>query len=235
MKILVGCECTRRVRDALRDMGHEAWSSDVFGPDSTTEETGVDRDDWIENWQAQRWPNYHLEGDVRLWLDGSYGWDAMIAHPPCTALTNAGARWLYGGKGTKRDPVRWRQMTAAAAFYAELWRAPVPIVLLENPIMHRHAAEAIRVANELHGGPPLGYLQTVQPYMFGDPFTKATRFQIRGCGPMQLPGNEKWCEERKAEVHLMAPGPDRWFWRSRTYPGIAKALAQHLTRLESKK
>lgn len=185
-RVLVACEFSGIVRDAFTARGHEAWSVDLL----PTERPGL-----------------HWEGDVRTVL--VEGWDLMIAHPPCTYLANSGVRWLYGGKGTERDPDRWALMEEAAAFFRELLDAPIPRIAVENPIMHRHAG--IRRPDQL-----------IQPWQFGHGETKATGLWLKNLPPL-VPTNI--VPERVQRVHLMPPGPERWRERSRTYEGIAAAMA----------
>jgi hypothetical protein len=137
------------------------------------------------------------------------GWDLMVAHPPCTNLALSGVRWLYGGRGTVREPVRWAAMERDAAFFQMLLDAPIPMVAVENPTMHSHAG--IRKPD-----------QWVQPWMFGHGETKRTGLWLRGLPPL-TPTNI--VPEREQRVHKMAPSPDRWRERSRTFEGIAAAMA----------
>ena len=80
----------------------------------------------------------HYRMDVRRLIDGHEKWDLMIAHPPCTYLTNAGARWLVD------NPARKKQMQLAAEFFNTLLTAPIPRICVENPIMHGHARKLIK-------------------------------------------------------------------------------------------
>lgn len=189
VKVLVGCEFSGTVRDAFTARGHEAMSCDIL-PSET--------------------PGWHYEGDVRDVLDGS--WDLAVFHPPCTYLANSGVRWLYGGKGTKRDQLRWNAMLDAAVFFSDLLNARIPRIAVENPTMHRHARDII-------GSGPT---QTIQPWQFGHGETKATGLWLKGLPPLRPTDVVAGREQR---VHRMAPGPNRWRERSRTYPGIAEAMA----------
>lgn len=162
---------------------------------------------------------YHYQGDIRDLLD--QGWDLMIAHPPCTRLTNSGVRWLHVPPPGKTKEQMWAELEEAAKFYLLLKNAPIPRKAIENPIMHKYARE--RVGN--------GRRQVVQPYWFGDPFFKATGFELINL-PDLKPTNmlippEPGTEDHKkwSAVHRASPGPDRWKERSRTYPGVAMAMA----------
>jgi hypothetical protein len=148
---------------------------------------------------------FHIQGDV-LPLLGD-GWDLMIAHPPCTRLCNSGVRWL-----AERD--LWQDMRDGAAFFLACLSANAPRVAVENPVMHKYAREIIG------RGPDF----TVQPYNFGDPAKKRTCFWTRGLPPLVATSNMQ-ASEARADCHLASPGPDRWKERSRTYPGIAQAMA----------
>jgi hypothetical protein len=200
MRVLVGCEFSGAVRDAFRKRGHDAWSCDLLPSESD--------------------PAYHLQGDIRSFLDRD--WDLLIAHPSCTYLCNSGVKWLYGGKGTVRDAKRWGEMEAAAAFFLEMWNAPIPKIAVENPIMHGHGKAIIGVEQS----------QIIQPWQFGHEEMKSTCLWLRNL-PLLQPTNivgppptdpverKKW-----AKVANMVPGPNRWRERSRTYSGIADAMAE---------
>lgn len=151
----------------------------------------------------------HHQGDVTELLND--GWDLMVAHPPCTYLCNSGVRWLYGGKGDRIDPDRWGKMVEGIEFFLKLAKAPIPLIAIENPIPHQFARQAI--------GRPF---QVIQPWMFGDGETKATGLWLKGLMPLR-PWDE--VEGRTPAVHREPPGPDRWKNRSRTYKGIANAMA----------
>lgn len=194
MKILVACEFSGVVRDAFRAIGHDAWSCDLLPTEAD--------------------PAFHIQGDVLDHL-GEFGdWEMLIAHPPCTYLANSGVRWLYGGRGKKVDPVRWEAMEAGARFFKKLWDAPIPHIVMENPIMHRFALE--RAA---YGMKPD---QIIQPWMFGHNETKATCLWLKNCTPLKP---TKIVDGRVPRVHFASPGPDRWKERSRTLTGIAAAMA----------
>lgn len=195
LRVLVACEFSGIVRDAFIEAGHEAMSCDLLPSEAPA--------------------GSHYQGDIRDILDGHLPWlgpdqfDLLIAHPPCTFLANSGVRWLYGGKGTTPDEARWAQMLDAAAFFRLLLDAPFPRIAVENPIMHRHA--------ELPKP-----TQIIQPWQFGHGETKATGLWLKNLPPL-TPTNI--VPERVQRVHLMPPGPDRWRERSRTFEGIAAAMA----------
>jgi hypothetical protein len=142
-------------------------------------------------------------------------WDLLIAHPECTYLSNSGAKHLYAGMKAENGPNadRWAHMGAAAAFFLALWNAPVARIAVENPIMLGHP-------RRLFGIP--APTQTIQPWQFGHGETKATCLWLRGL-PELVPTNI--VEGREQRVFRMAPGPERKRDRSRTYEGIAEAMA----------
>lgn len=196
MRVLVACEFSGIVRDAFLAAGHDAVSCDLL--------------------PSER-PGPHIQGDVLAHLGD--GWDLMIAHPPCTYLTNAGVRWLYGDYGHKMaassliGEARWEAMRDGAGLFRALLDAPIPRVAVENPIMHKHAIEMIGRRQD----------QVLQPWMFGDSVQKAVGLWLRGLPTIIATG--PICMERHQLVHKMAPSPTRAHDRSRFFPGIATAMA----------
>lgn len=147
-------------------------------------------------------PGPHHQGDVRDILDMGYGsrWDLLIAHPPCTHLAVSGARWFKD----KRE-----EQAEALEFVRLLLDAPVSRIALENPVSI--ISSRIRKPDQI-----------IQPWQFGHGETKATCLWLKGLPPL-VPTDI--VEGRQARVHRMPPGPDRWKERSRTFPGIAAAMA----------
>lgn len=145
-------------------------------------------------------PGQHYQGDVRDMLEPGR-WDLMISHPPCTHLAVSGARWF----DTKRV-----EQADALEFVRTLLGAPVPLIALENPVSI--ISSHVRKPD-----------QTIQPWQFGHGETKATCLWLKGLPPLR-PTNV--VAGREQRVHLMPPGPDRWRERSRTFPGIAVAMAE---------
>jgi hypothetical protein len=143
-------------------------------------------------------PGPHYQGDV-FDIIGD-GWDMMIAHPPCTHLAVSGARWW-------KDKVR--EQAEALYFVDLLMHAPIPRIAIENPVSK--ISTAIRKPDQI-----------VQPWQFGHGETKATCLWLKGL-PKLVP--TKVVDGREARIHMMSPGPDRWKERSRTYQGIADAMA----------
>lgn len=156
-------------------------------------------------------PGEHYQGSVFDIIDA--GWDMMIAHPPCTYLANSGVRWLYGGKGTERDEQRWRKMVDGAAMFRSLLEARIPRIAIENPIMHRYAKELVG------RGPD----QIIQPWQFGHGETKATCLWLKALSPLTP---TRIVDGRTPRVHRAPPSKDRWKERSRTFEGIAAAMAE---------
>jgi hypothetical protein len=188
MKWLIACEYSGIVRDAIIARGHEAVSCDLLDTER---------------------PGPHYKGNVFDIIDR--GWDGMIAHPPCTYLCNSGVRWLH------TQPGRWGKMEDAAEFFARLLHAPIPMVGVENPVMHKHAKRLLRQQDF-----------TVQPWQFGDDFKKRTCFWTRGL-PRLVPTSTLDGSTAKPACHRESPGPNRWKNRSRTYQGIADAIADQWT------
>lgn len=144
-------------------------------------------------------PGQHIQGDVRDILNG--GWDMMLAFPPCTHLCVSGARWFKD----KRE-----EQEAALAFVRLLLDSPPPKICLENPV--GIISTKIRKPDQI-----------IQPWMFGHGETKATCLWLKGLPKLQ-PTNI--VEGRTARIHRMPPSPDRWKERSKTFQGIANAMAE---------
>lgn len=130
-------------------------------------------------------------------------WDMMIAHPPCTHLAVSGARHFEAKKADGRQQ-------AALFFVRALLDAPVPHIALENPVSI--ISSQVRRPD-----------QVIQPWQFGHGETKATCLWLKNL-PKLVPTDV--VDGRSDRIHKMPPGPDRWKERSRTYPGIAAAMAQ---------
>lgn len=194
MKVLIACEFSGVVRDAFAARGHDAWSCDLLPSDR---------------------PGNHIQDDVLNHLDE--GWDLMIAHPPCTFITNAGVRHLYSipsrnGVVTKiHGKKRREEMIKACDFFNTLKRSKIPRLCIENPVPHGYAVERIG-----------SYSQIIQPWMFGHGETKATCLWLKNL-PLLVP--TKIVYGREHNIHMASPGPDRWKKRSITFAGIAEAMA----------
>lgn len=155
----------------------------------------------------------HIQGDVLEVIGGR--WDMMIFHWPCTRLCNSGVRWLYGGRGNTRDASRWKAMERDAQMFRRLLDSEIPKIAGENPIPHRYAKEIMG-----------DYNQVIQPWQFGHGETKATCLWLKNL-PHLKP--TRIVSGRLPRVHHASPGPERWKERSRTFPGIAEAMATQWT------
>lgn len=140
----------------------------------------------------------HIIGDVRQVLE--LGWDLMIAHPPCTYLCSSGARWWPGHLVSQGEAIE---------FVRYLMAAPIPRIAVENPI--GRLSTAIRKPDQI-----------IQPWQFGVGEVKATCLWLKGLPKLQA---TDIVSGRVPSVHFAAPGPERWRYRSRTYMGIALAMA----------
>jgi site-specific DNA-cytosine methylase len=155
-------------------------------------------------------PGPHVRGDVLDLLAGE-SFDLMIAHPPCTDLAVSGARHFAAKRADGRQQ-------AALRFVRDLLDAPVERIALENPVSI--ISSQIRKPDQI-----------IQPWMFGHPETKATCLWLKGLPPL-VPTDDVRAEmeslpkSQRNRVHYMSPGPDRWKERSRTFEGIAAAMAK---------
>ena len=189
MRVLVACEYSGRVRDAFIKRGHDAMSCDLL----PTEQPGP-----------------HYQGDVRDIL--SERWGLLIAHPPCTYLSNAGAKHLF--RGHELNEARYQEGLKAKAFFMLFIESDCERVCIENPI-----------PSKIYEMPP--YAQIVQPYYFGEPVQKKTCLWLKG-----LPALKPSCiVEPLSNCHdagtwFMKGGKDRQKNRARTFQGIADAMAE---------
>ena len=192
MKVLIACEYSGTVRDAFIAKGHDAVSCDILPTDK---------------------PGPHYQGDVLDIIDD--GWDLMIAHPPCTYLTNSGVCHLH------KDETRWEKLDEGAKFFKQLLNANIPMICVENPIMHKYAKE--RIGNVKQS-------QIIQPWMFGHTEQKATCLWLKGLPLLIETNNVKeemmlLPDNQRQKLHYLPPSEDRWKLRSKTYDGIAQAMA----------
>lgn len=200
MKILIACEYSGVVRDAFIKRGHDATSCDTLPTESDL--------------------GPHYQGDVSDILDD--GWDLMIAHPPCTYLCSSGLHW------NKKRPERAQKTEDALAFVEKLWRSTIPKVAIENPV------GCINTRLSFMPKP-----QYIHPYMFGDDASKKTGLWTRGLGSLTptdmveprivvTPSGRKyprWGNQYDCGRDNTPNTPDRAKIRSRTYQGIADAMA----------
>jgi len=191
MKILIACEESQEVCKAFRLLGHEAYSCDILDCSGGH-------------------PEWHIKGDA---LTTAYRehWDMMIAHPPCTYLSNAGARFLYPRKILNRG--RLTKGLEAKGFFMSLLTAPIKKIVIENPL-----------PSSIFNLPK--HTQVIQPYEHGHPFKKRTQLWIKGLPEIQPTNIVTISESTKIPGNWFNKGgKDRQKNRSKTFPGIAKAMA----------
>ena len=215
MKVLVACEESQAVTKEFRRLGHEAYSCDII------ECSGGH-------------PEWHIMQDVLPLLDGECEfvsmdgtshkiegkWDMIIAFPPCTYLSNAGARHLW--KGHKLNEERFKKGLGAKEFFMKFYNADCERIAIENP-----------TPSKIYELPEK--TQVVQPYMFGHPFTKRTQLWLKGLPTLQptevIEPERTWCPSgscsgKHGEKHRGMFTTDRPKNRSKTFQGIAKAMAE---------
>jgi site-specific DNA-cytosine methylase len=156
-------------------------------------------------------PGPHFIGDIREWLDK--GWDLMIAHPPCTHLAVSGARWFKEKE---------KEQLEALEFVRLLLDAPIGKIALENPVSI--ISSRIRKPTQI-----------IQPWMFGHDASKTTCLWLKNLPLLQptkiippkiINGGKRWANQTSSGQNKLGPSLDRWKERSRTYTGIAQAMAE---------
>lgn len=215
MRVLVACEESQEVCKAFRARGHEAFSCDIIEPSGGH-------------------PEWHILGDCLPLLNGGCtfqtmdgashlqmgGWDMIIAFPPCTKTSNAGARHLW--KGHRLNLSRYYDGLCGKALFQSIRKAECPRIAVENP-----------TPSAVFEFPAPD--QTIQPYMFGHPFTKKTLLWLTGLPPLiptDMVGPERtWCpagsySHKHEGKHRGMFTKDRARNRAKTFPGIAKAMAE---------
>ena len=215
MRVLVACEYSGRVREAFRKLGHDAWSCDLL--------------------ESEDGSDYHFQGDVMQVIKSS-SWDLMIAHPPCTYLSVSGMHWTKRGM---RDP---KLTEDALEFVRFLMSAPIDRIAIENPVSV--ISSRIRKPDQI-----------INPYQFGDDASKKTCLWLKGLNPLrptkfveprivccgaEIKSGDKygcpncngkkvarprWGNQCDSGQNKLSPGQDRWKERSRTFQGIADAMA----------
>ena len=203
MKILIGCETSGTVRTAFLEQGHDVWSCDILPADDIT--------------------NRHIQDDVLNVLKMDK-WDMlMVAHPPCTRLCNSGVRWLHKAPPDRTLDEMWRELEEGAELFSKLLNADVPLIAVENPVMHKYAKE--RIAGYFE------FSQSVQPWQFGDDpsgednVKKRTCLWLKGL-PKLIPTGSLDGRTARADIHNAPPSKDRWKLRSKFFKGIATAMAR---------
>lgn len=199
MKILIACEESQTVCKAFRKLGHEAFSCDV-------QECSGEHPEW------------HIKGDaIAEAYSGNY--DMMIAHPPCTYLSKAGARWMYRSPGIVCQE-RLKLAMEAKDFFFKLYNAPIKFIAIENPLPLKIVALP-KPDN------------VVQPYQFGEPFSKKTFLWLKNLPPLTptnilteytpyIPSNTGGVSRGQKYAKGVASGSRK---RSKTFQGIADAMA----------
>lgn len=226
MNILVACEESQAVTKELRRLGHNAFSCDIIDCSGGHPEWHI-KGDALELLNPIVLFPGELAGIHFFTADNEYHcfpgkWDMIIAHPPCTYLTNAGARWLWAGGELNKE--RYSKGMEAKAFFMQFWNADCPRIAIENP-----------VPSAVYELPP--YSQIVQPYEHGHPITKKTCFWLKGLPPLepseivepirgrrfqQKNGNWRYSCWEMDQKH----DANRAKERSKTFHGIAKAIAE---------
>lgn len=191
MRILVACEESQEVCKAFRAKGHEAYSCDII------ECSGGH-------------PEWHIQVDALELL--KMQWDMIIAFPPCTYLSNAGAKHLF--RGGKLNEERYQKGLHAKEFFMAFLNADCPKIAVENPVSSR-----------IYNMPT--HTQEIQPWQFGHPVQKKTRLWLKGLPklePTLIVTPECGCHE--AGTWFMKGGADRQKNRAKTFPGVAQAMAE---------
>lgn len=219
MKVLVACEESQRVCVAFRKRGHEAYSCDIIEPSGGH-------------------PEWHIFGDALEAIKGGQvvtmdgvmhdigKWDIIIAHPPCTYLTNAAARHLY--KGHRLNQERYAKGLEAKQLFMAFVNADCERIAVENP-----------VPSKVYNLPR--YTQTIQPYEFGHPYTKKTCLWLKGLSPLKptkvvepvgsFCPSGSYSHQHNAK-HKGVFTRDRARNRSKTFEGVAEAMAEQWGRVE---
>jgi hypothetical protein len=202
VNVLIGCECSGRLRRAFRGRGIEAWSNDI--------KPAEDDSQW------------HIQGDVMLAI-ASWQWDMIILHPDCTAMS------LSGNKHYAADMPKHDYRLNAIEWTLNLWdyaTDSAPMVAMENPasVIFPHLRKRGAIVQFIH------------PHHFGHPEFKATGFALHGLpelihtNPLKPPEKGTDMYKEWERVFRMAPSPERATERSRTYLGIADAIAEKWSR-----
>ena len=200
MKVLIACEYSGIVREEFKKLGHEAWSCDIL-------DTEI--------------PGNHFKGDVLEHLNKD--WDLIIAHPPCTYLSNAGACRLYPEKG-KLNMERYHKGLEAKDFFMKFYNHSCTKIAIENPVQ-----------SKIFELPK--HDQEIQPYEFGHPYTKKTRLWLKGLPKLKPTniidksevktfiesGTSRYKNTNKNKNRYVARGSKD---RSKFWSGIAQAMAQ---------
>lgn len=224
MRVLIACEYSGRVRDAFARAGHFACSCDFEKSES-----------------KPILDSHHYQGDVRDLIEKP--WDLIIAHPPCTFLTGA-AEWAYG-PGPYHQKVKPGTLVGEQRKKARLEAVEFVQFLLSQKHIKRKCLENPVGILPRHIGPAS---QIIQPHMFGDDASKATCLWLENLPPLQATSQidgrivehpkgsgkmvKRWANQTDSGQNKLSPSADRWKERSRTYQGIANAMASQWGILE---
>lgn len=201
MRVLVACECSNTVRDAFLARGHDAYSCDVQRADHPN-----------SNYRR------HIRGDVRPLLQER--WDLVIAHPPCTHLARSGAVAHTPGS-YQYNPNKSELMLSGVLFFLQCYNANTDKVCVENPIMLGRAKDLIGIKPD----------QTIQPWQFGHPYTKATCLWLRGLPllkPTKIISDEyvvPWVDYGNTSKGKRGIARNSKI-RAKTFAGIAHAMSE---------
>jgi hypothetical protein len=215
LKVIVGCEQSQVVTKAFRALGHEAYSCDILPCSGGHPEWHI-----RENIAHVLTRDHQLLGDNTIVWNTLHGWDLMIAHPPCQYLSNSGVCHLYNKDGS-RNELRWDEMRKAAAFFKMLLYAPIPRIVIENPIQHKYAREEIGVS----------WGQQIHPWMFGHMEQKPTCLWLKNVPALKETNNvydemKMLPANQRQRIHYMPPSDHRAQDRAVTYSGIGAAMAE---------
>lgn len=211
MRVLVACESSGRVRQAFRNLGHQAWSCDLL--------------------PAEDGSPFHIQCDVREVAGGFLAarlhplaepkpWDMLIGFPDCTYVCGSGLHW------NKRRPGRAEKTAEAVEFFRWMLDLSIPRIALENPV--GVLSTEVRPPDMIF-----------QPHHFGEDASKTTCLWLKGLPPLQPTGfypprlvlqegriRERWSNQTDSGQNRLAPSDDRWKDRARTYQGVADAMAE---------
>lgn len=207
MNVLVACEESQEVCKAFRERGHNAYSCDIQDCSGGHPEWHI-KQDVIPLLNGNC--SFYTEGGQSVQINGR--WDLIIAHPPCTKTSNAGAVHLY--RNGKLNLQRYYEGLCGKALFLAIWACDCDRVVIENPTPSR----CFEFPNAT---------QVIQPYEYGHPTRKRTLLWERGVKPL-APTN---IVEPKSSCHephtwFMLGGKERQKNRSKTFPGIARAMAE---------
>ena len=200
MKVLIACEFSGVVREAFKNQGHDAWSCDI---------------------QESEIKGNHIKEDVLNIMEDN--WDIMIAHPPCTYLSNAGARWLFP-KG-KLNEERYEKGLKAKEFFFQLLNSSIPKIAVENPT----PSKIFNLPESTQG---------IQPFQFGHPYRKKTLLWLKNLNPLLptkilsnyssfLPSNTGLGRRKGHKYQVRSVNVKNYSnLHSKTFSGIAEAMAK---------